>query len=100
MLLVGGRPHGAQEHFVKALRRSPGNGEIAMYLAMAKGHTGKGELVLEGKGRVKLCGQPVQAPAKVKLPAGPYIIESNGTRTEVTVPPNARVRYPVPDGPK
>jgi hypothetical protein len=82
-LIIEGRTKKAQELVQQAqeLTPAPGDPGLLALLRQARGELGRGELVLSGHGSVTINGHKFDAPRKMRVLAGPYLV--NGKEVEV-----------------
>ncbi len=73
-LLVEGHSHTAFDTFKEAHKLAPRDPQIDLFERMAKGKTGRGELILDG-GEVDVDGKKFKGGKKLKLPAGPHLVD-------------------------
>ena len=62
------------------------------WLGHIVGKTGRGTIVLEGKGKATIDGHPFASPKTIPVPAGPHLVVIGSRRAEVMVAANASVR--------
>lgn len=80
-MIVEGRVKKAQEVLTQAAAVAPADTGIDTLLKQARGELGHGELVIGGKGSALINGHKVELPRKMRVMAGPYLI--NGKEVEV-----------------
>ncbi len=80
-MIVEGRMKKAQEVLLQAQGLSPEDEGLSALLRQARGELGRGELVLSGHGSLTINGRRFEAPRKLRLPAGSYVV--NGREVEV-----------------
>jgi hypothetical protein len=85
LLLVSGHSHTAAEVFRKAMKLRPKDKGLGVYEQQALGKLGHGELLLEGKGSAVVDGKKFSAPKKLKLAAGPHVVDSGEGESELTL---------------
>ena len=86
LLLIEGHTHTALEQFKRAQKMAPKDASLKVYEQQAAGKLGKAELLLEGKGSVVVVdGHRFPAPKKVKVMAGPHLIDAGDGEEEVTL---------------
>ena len=85
LLLIEGHAHSALDELRRAARLAPKDVSLKLYEQQAMGKLGKAELLIEGKGTVTVDGHKFPAPKKVKLMAGPHLIDAGDGDDEVTL---------------
>ncbi len=83
LLLIEGHSHTALEQFRHAIKLAPKDAVLRVYEQQAMGKLGKAELMIEGKGSVSIDGHKFAAPKKLKLMAGPHMIDAGDGEEEV-----------------
>ncbi|MGZ3405250.1 MAG: hypothetical protein ACXVAN_02320, partial [Polyangia bacterium] len=84
-LLLEGHSHTALEQFRRAIKLAPKDASLKTYELQAQGKLGKAELLLEGKGFVTVDGHKLPAPKKLKVMAGPHMIDAGDGDDEVAL---------------
>jgi hypothetical protein len=84
-LLVEGHSHTALEQFRRAMKLSPKDAALKTYELQAMGKLGKAELLLEGRGTISVDGHKFASPKKLRLMAGPHLIDPGDGEVEVTL---------------
>jgi hypothetical protein len=87
-LLVEGHEHTALEYFKRAEKLAPAGklaSAIKVYEQQALGKLGRAELVIEGKFPVTVDGHKFTPPRKVKVAAGPHMVDPGDGETEVVL---------------
>lgn len=84
-LLFEGHSHTALEQFRRAMKLAPKDAALKVYEQQASGKLGKAELLVEGKGSATVDGHKVAAPKKLKLMAGPHMVDAGDGEGEVTL---------------
>jgi hypothetical protein len=85
LLLIEGHSHTALEQFRRAMKMAPKDASLKTYELQAQGKLGKAELLLEGKGFVTVDGHKFPAPKKLKVMAGPHMIDAGDGDDEVAL---------------
>jgi hypothetical protein len=85
LLLVEGHAHGALDELRKAEKLHPKDASLKVLEQQAQGKLGHGLLMLEGKGAVTVDGHKFPVPKKLKLQAGPHLIDDGGGEYELTL---------------
>jgi hypothetical protein len=85
LLLIEGHSHTALEQFRRAIKLAPKDASLKTYELQAQGKLGKAELLLEGKGFVTVDGHKFPAPKKLKVMAGPHMIDAGDGDDEVAL---------------
>ncbi len=85
LLLIEGHSHTALEQFRRAMKLSPKDAALKTYELQAMGRLGKAELLLEGKGVVTVDGHKFPAPKKLRVMAGPHMIDAGDGDDEVAL---------------
>ncbi|MDB4967992.1 MAG: hypothetical protein JWN44_3681 [Myxococcales bacterium] len=85
LLLIEGHSHTALEQFRRASKMAPKDASLKVYEAQAAGKLGKAQILLDGKGSLVVDGHKFSAPAKVKLMAGPHLVDAGDGENEVTL---------------
>lgn len=88
-IISEGRYKKALEVLGEAQKRAPEDAELVELEKQARGELGRGELVLTGTGNVNVNGYVVAAPKRLRMMAGPYVVDGqplelkDGGRLEV-----------------
>jgi len=85
LLLIEGHSHTALEQFRRAMKMAPKDAALKQYELQAQGKLGKAEILLEGKGAATIDGHKFPAPKKLKVMAGPHMIDSGDGEDEVSL---------------
>ena len=85
LLLVEGHSHGALDELRKAEKLHPKDAAIKVFEQQAQGKLGHAELILDGKGALTVDGHKFPAPKKLKLAAGPHLIDGGDGESELTL---------------
>jgi hypothetical protein len=83
--LIEGHEKKALDLFRQAEKLRPKDNTIKLLLQEASGKLGRAELWLEGKGSVTIDGHKFAAPRKLKVPAGPHLIDYGDGESEITL---------------
>jgi hypothetical protein len=83
-LIEGHGPH-ALDLFRRAIKMAPKDASLKVYEQQALGKLGKAELLLDGKGSVVVDGHKFIAPRKLKIFAGPHMIDTGDGEEEVSL---------------
>jgi hypothetical protein len=84
-LLFEGHSHTALEQFRRAIKMAPKDASLKVYEQQAAGKLGKAEILLEGKGAATVDGHKLPAPKKLRVMAGPHMIDAGDGKDEVTL---------------
>jgi hypothetical protein len=84
-LLIEGHEHTALDVLRKAEHLVPGEASYHIFEQQALGKLGRAELLIEGHGSVTIDGHRFAAPRKLKVPAGPHLVESAEENGELTL---------------
>lgn len=84
-LLFEGHSHTALEQFRRAMKMAPKDASLKVYEQQASGKLGKAEILVEGKGSATVDGHKVAAPKKLKVMAGPHMIDAGDGEDEVSL---------------
>jgi hypothetical protein len=84
-LLFEGHSHTALEQFRRAIKMAPKDASLKVYEQQAAGKLGKAEILLEGKGAATVDGHKLPAPKKLRVMAGPHMIDAGDGEDEVTL---------------
>ncbi|HEY2743167.1 MAG TPA: hypothetical protein VGL86_01035 [Polyangia bacterium] len=85
LLLIEGHSHTALEQFRRAIKMAPKDAALKTYELQAMGKLGKAELMIEGKGSVSIDGHKFAAPKKLRVMAGPHVIDAGDGDEEVAL---------------
>jgi hypothetical protein len=85
LLLIEGHSHTALEQIRRAMKMAPKDASLKQYELQAQGKLGKAELVIEGKGAATIDGHRFAAPKKLKVMAGPHMIDVGDGEDEVSL---------------
>ncbi len=85
LLLIEGHSHTALEQFRRAIKMAPKDASLKIYEQQSLGKLGKAELLLEGKGTATIDGHKFAAPKKLKVMAGPHVIDAGDGEDEVSL---------------
>jgi Domain of unknown function (DUF4388) len=85
LLLVSGHSHSAADIFRHAEKLKPKDASLRVYEQQAMGKLGHAELQVEGKGSITIDGKKFPAPKKLKLTAGPHLIDAGDGESEITL---------------
>jgi hypothetical protein len=85
LFLVEGHARQALDQFRKAVKLAPKDASLRVLEQQAQGKLGRAELVLEGKGSVTVDGHKFASPKKLKVMAGPHVIENGDGEEEVAL---------------
>jgi hypothetical protein len=85
LLLIEGHSHTALEQFRRAIKMAPKDPSLKTYELQAQGKLGKAELLLEGKGFITVDGHKFPAPKKLRVMAGPHMIDAGDGDDEVAL---------------
>jgi hypothetical protein len=86
LMLIEGHAHQAVDQFRRAVRMAPKDASLRLLEQQAAGRLGKAELVLEGRGAsVTVDGHKFATPKKLKVMAGPHLIDVGDGEEEVTL---------------
>ncbi|HEX6839749.1 MAG TPA: hypothetical protein VF334_24400 [Polyangia bacterium] len=85
LLLIEGHSHTALEQFRRAMKMAPKDASLKQYELQAQGKLGKAEILLEGKGAATIDGHKFPAPKKLKVMAGPHMIDTGDGEDEVSL---------------
>ena len=85
LLLIEGHSHTALEQFRHAIKMAPKDASLKQYELQATGKLGKAELLLEGKGSVTVDGHKFAVPKKLKVMAGPHMVDAGDGDEEVAL---------------
>jgi hypothetical protein len=85
LALIEGRGAHALELFRRAIKMAPKDASLKVYEQQALGKLGKADLVLDGKGSAVVDGHKFSAPKKLKLFAGPHMIDTGDGEEEVSL---------------
>jgi hypothetical protein len=85
LLMINGHSHTALDLFRKAEKLKPKDAGLHVYEQQALGKLGHAELQLEGKGSGSIDGKKFPVPKKVKVAAGPHVVDVGEGELEVTL---------------
>ena len=85
LYLIEGHSHTALEQFRRAIKMAPHDAALKQYELQAQGKLGKAEILLEGKGSAMVDGHKFPAPKKLKVMAGPHMIDAGDGEDEVSL---------------
>jgi hypothetical protein len=85
LLMIEGHAHTALDQLHKAMKVNPKDASLKVLEQQAQGKLGKAELTLEGKGSVTVDGHKFTAPKKLKVMAGPHLVDNGDGEDEVTL---------------
>ena len=85
LYLIEGHAHTALEQFRRAQKMAPKDSALKTYELQAMGRLGKAELVLEGKGGAVIDGHKFPSPKKLRVMAGPHVIDAGEGDQEVSL---------------
>jgi hypothetical protein len=85
LLLVSGHSHTAADVFRHAEKLKPKDASLRVYEQQAMGKLGHAELQIDGKGSVTIDGKKFPAPKKLKLAAGPHVVDLGDGESELTL---------------
>jgi hypothetical protein len=85
LMMIEGHGRNALDQVRRALKASPKDAGLKTLEQQIQGKLGKAELQLEGKGNIVVDGHKIAAPKKVKLMAGPHVIDAGDGEDEVTL---------------
>jgi hypothetical protein len=85
LFLIEGHARQALDQFRKAVKMAPKDASLRVLEQQAQGRLGRAELVIEGKGAVTVDGHKFTAPKKLKVMAGPHLIDNGDGDEEVTL---------------
>jgi hypothetical protein len=95
LMLIEGHEHSALDLLRKAEKVRPKDGAIKLLLQQALGKLGRAELLLEGKGAIIIDGHRFASPRKIKVPAGPHLVDIGDGENEITVKRNEKKKLKV-----
>jgi len=84
LLMISGHAHTAADTFRKAEKLRPKDAALRVYEQQALGKLGHAELQLEGKGSAAIDGKKFSAPRKLKVAAGPHVVDLGEGEFELT----------------
>jgi hypothetical protein len=67
------------------MKMAPKDASIKQYELQAQGKLGKAEILIEGKGAATVDGHKFPAPKKLKVMAGPHMIDTGDGEDEVSL---------------
>jgi hypothetical protein len=85
MLLVEGHSHTALEQIHRAMKMAPKDTSFKVFEQQAMGKLGKAEITVEGKGTLSVDWHKFPAGKKLRLMAGPHVIDAGDGEEEVTL---------------
>lgn len=83
--LIAGHPRGAREWFHRAQRLAPHDATVRLYELQAQGKLGRAEILLEGRGLVEVDGHRFIAPRRLRVMAGPHVVDLGAGEDEITL---------------
>jgi hypothetical protein len=85
LFLISGHARTAADTFRKAEKLKPKDAGLRVYEQQALGKLGHAELQLDGKGSAVVDGKKFTAPKKLKLAAGPHVVDTGDGESELTL---------------
>jgi hypothetical protein len=85
LLLIEGHSHTALEQFRRASKLAPKDASLKVNELQAMGKLGKAQILLEGKGSAVVDGHKFSSPAKLKLMAGPHVVDAGDGENELSL---------------
>jgi hypothetical protein len=85
LMMIEGHTHSAIDQLHKAMKVNPKDAGLKTLEQEMLGKLGKADLQLEGKGNIVVDGHKFAAPKRLKVMAGPHVIDAGDGEDEVTL---------------